>query len=101
MRSWKFVVSAQGKWVLMAFSNVSSDDIENDTDIVLGFHHSGNKRLTDERNFLNMVTDIHNVLNLWKMRGISLIGKILIFKTKNIKASISCIYGSGTRKIIQ
>ena len=31
-----------------------------------------------------MVTDIHNVLNLWTMRGISLIGKILIFKTLGI-----------------
>ena len=72
------------KGVLRAFSDLSSVDIENDTVKILGFHHSYNKQLADERNFSNMVTDIHNVLNLWKMRGISLIGKILIFKTLGI-----------------
>ena len=72
------------KGVLRAFSDLSSVDIENDTVKILGFHHSYNKQLADERNFSNMVTDIHNVLNLWTMRGISLIGKILIFKTLGI-----------------
>ena len=72
------------KGVLKAFSNLSSVDVENDTVKILGFHHSYNKQLAGERNFSNMVTDIHNVLNLWTMRGISLIGKILIFKTLGI-----------------
>ena len=72
------------KGVSRAFSDFSSVDIENDTVKILGFHHSYNKQLADERNFSNMVTDIHNVLNLWTMRGISLIGKILIFKTLGI-----------------
>ena len=72
------------KGVLRAFSDLSSVDIENDTVKILGFHHSYNKQLADEINFSNMVTDIHNVLNLWTMRGISLIGKILIFKTLGI-----------------
>ena len=72
------------KGVLRAFSDLSSIDIENDTVKILGFHHSYNKQLADERNFSNMVTDIHNVLNLWTMRGISLIEKILIFKTLGI-----------------
>ena len=72
------------KGILRAFSNLSSVDNENDTVKILGFHHSYNKQLADERNFSNMVTDIHNVLNLWSMRGISLIGKILIFKKSGI-----------------
>ena len=72
------------KGVLRAFSYLTSVDIENDTVKILGFHHSYNKQLADERNFSNMFTDIHNVLNLWTMRGISLIGKILIFKTLGI-----------------
>ena len=72
------------KGVLRAFSDLSSVDIENDTVKILGFHHSYNKQLADERNFSNMVTDIHNVLNLWTMKGTSLIGKILIFKTLGI-----------------
>ena len=69
------------KGVLRAFSNLSSVDIENDTVKIFGFHHSYNKQLADERNFSNKVTDIQNMLNLWTKRGISLTGKILIFKT--------------------
>ena len=72
------------KGILKAFSNLSSVDTENDTVKILGFHHSYSKQLADERNISNMVTDIHNVLNLWTTRVISLIGKILIFKTLRI-----------------
>ena len=72
------------KGVLRAFSNLSSVDIENDAVKILGFHHSYNKQLAHERNFSNMVTDIHDLFNLWSMRGISLIGKILIFKKLGI-----------------
>ena len=72
------------KGILRAFSNLSSVDTENNTVKILGFHYSYNKQLADERNFSNMVIVIHNVLNLWTMRGISLIEKILIFKTLGI-----------------
>ena len=75
---------ASKKGVLRAFSSLSSVYVENDTVKILAFHHIYNKQLADERNFSNMVTGIHNVLNLWKMWGVSLIGKILIFKTLGI-----------------
>ena len=78
------------KGVLRTFSNLSSVDIENDAVRILGFHHSYNKQLADERNFSDVVTDLHNVLNLWTIRRISLIGKILIFKTFGI-SKLQCL----------
>ena len=90
------------KGVLRTFANISSVDTENDPVKILGFHHSYSKQLADERNFSVMVTDIHNVLNLWTMRGISLTGKILIFKTLGIsKLQYLAYMAQVTDKIIQ
>ena len=87
------------KGVLRAFSDLSSVDIENDTVKILGFHCSYNKQLADERNFSSMVTDIHNVLNLWTMRGnLSHRKNLDTKKIGNMKTSICCIYSSSTRQ---
>ena len=66
------------------FSNITSVDIVNDTVKILGCHHSYNKQLADDRNFLDTVANIQSVLNLWSWRGLSLLGKIQIFKTLGI-----------------
>ena len=67
-----------------AFSNITSVDIVNDTVKILGCHHSYNKQLADDRNFLDTVANIQSVLNLWSWRGLSLLVKIQIFKTLGI-----------------
>ena len=72
------------KGVMGAFSNITSVDIVNDTVKILGCHHSFNKQLADDRNFLDTVANIQSVLNLWSWRGLSLLGKIQIFKTLGI-----------------
>ena len=72
------------KGVLGAFSNITSVDIVNDTVKILGCHHSYNKQLADDRNFLDTVANIQSVLNLWSWRGLSLLGKVQIFKTLGI-----------------
>ena len=72
------------KGVMGAFSNITSVDIVNDTVKILGCHHSYNKQLADDRNFLDTVANIQSVLNLWSWRGLSLLGKIQIFKTLGI-----------------
>ena len=72
------------KGVMGAFSNITSVDIVNDTVKILGCHHSYNKQLADDRNFLDTVANIQSVLNLWSWRGLSLLGKIQIFRTLGI-----------------
>ena len=76
--------SGSKKGVMGAFSNITSVDIVNDTVKILGCHHSYNKQLADDRNFLDTVANILSVLNLWSWRELSLLGKIQIFKTLGI-----------------
>ena len=59
------------KGVMGAFSNITSVDIVNDTVKILGCHHSYNKQLADDRNFLDTVANIQSVLNLWSWRELS------------------------------
>ena len=67
-----------------AFSNITSVDIVNDTVKIIGCHHSYGKQLAGDRNFLDSVANIQSVLNFWSWRGLSLLGKIQIFKRLGI-----------------
>ena len=42
--------------------------------------YSCDKKLENEKNYLNRITKRQNVLNTWRMRKLSLLGKISIFK---------------------
>ena len=57
---------------------------------ILGYHHSYNKELAEERNFVKALTEIQNVLNLWPMRGLSLLGRVQVLKALGI-SKIECI----------
>ena len=48
---------------------------------ILGICYCYDKKLENENNFLNHVIKLQNVLNMWKMRNLSLLCKISIFKT--------------------
>ena len=39
------------------------------------------KKLENEKNFLNHIIKLQNVLNMWRMRNVSLLGEISFFKT--------------------
>ena len=39
------------------------------------------KKFENENNFLNYIIKLKNVLNMWRMKNLSLLGKISIFKT--------------------
>ena len=51
---------------------------------ILGYHHIYNKELAEERNFVKALSDIQNVLNLWSMRGLSLLGRFQVLKALGI-----------------
>ena len=48
---------------------------------ILGVHFSYNQKLQNEKNFVNIVKKIQQIIGLWKTCSLSLEGKILIFKT--------------------
>ena len=48
---------------------------------ILGTHFSYNEKLKEEKIFYKIVTDMQRVLKIWKMRRLTLEGKIVIFKT--------------------
>ena len=55
-------------------------DLNNDTLKLLGTHLSSSEKLKVEKNFHKAVTDIQRVLKKWKMRNLTLEGKIVILK---------------------
>ena len=65
----------------MALCNVKNVDLLSDTIKVLGYHFSYNARLNQDKNFVSSIKKIETVLNIWRMRGLTLSGKIIIFKS--------------------
>ena len=58
-------------------------DLVLDTIKILGTHFSYNEKLKEERNFCLIIANIQRVLKLWKLRNLTLEGKILkLRKTK-------------------
>ena len=65
----------------MAVCGMLCIDLNSDTLKILGTGFSYNKKLKEEKNFFNSLTDIQRVLKIWKMRNLTLEKKIVIFKT--------------------
>ena len=69
------------KGAIRAFSQLRPIDLLNDSVKILGCHHSCNTDLAFERNFSDTISNISNLLSLWSLWGLSLLGRVLIFKT--------------------
>ena len=65
----------------MAVCGMRCIDLNVDTLKILGTHFSYNEKLKEEKNFYKIVTDMQQVLKIWKIRKLTLEGKIIIFKT--------------------
>ena len=63
-------------------------DVNNNTLQILGTPFSYNKNLKEKKNYKTII-DIQRVLKIWKMRNLTLEGKIFIFKTIAI-SKIAC-----------
>ena len=48
---------------------------------ILGIHFLHNKLIAREKNFLKAILNIQGFLKLWRMRQLTIEGRILIFKT--------------------
>ena len=60
----------------MKFINLRNEAIK-----ILGVYFSYNQKIKDDRNFYNIISNIQGVLNLWRMRNLTLEGRIVVFKT--------------------
>ena len=69
------------KSVKVAFCGMKCIDLCNDTIKITGIHFLYNKKKRNEKNFLDSITKIQNVLKVWRMRHLTLEGKIIVFKT--------------------
>ena len=69
------------KNVKVAVCGMKCIDLCNDTIKITGIHFLYNKEKQNEKIFLESITKIQNVLKVWRMRRLTLEGKIIVFKT--------------------
>ena len=72
----------------VALCGLKSLDLTKESIKILGVDISYNKRFQDDINFCMTVKNICNVIKLWRMRHLSLEGKITIFKSLALSKSV-------------
>ena len=72
----------------MAVCGIRFIDLNIDTLKILSTHFSYNEKLKEKKNFYKIVTDMQQVLKIWKIRKLALEEKIIIFKTMAISKII-------------
>ena len=56
-------------------------NLNNETVKILGVHFSYNKNLEQDKNFSEHILKIESILKLWRMRQLTLEGRITVFKS--------------------
>ena len=69
------------KGVKVALCDVECGNFLTNAIKILGICFSYNKKLENEKSFLDHITNLQQVINIWKMRNSKLSGKKTIFKT--------------------
>ena len=69
------------KSVKVVVCGIKCIDLCNDTIKITGIQFSYNMKKRNEKSFLDSITKIQNVLKFWRMRRLTLEGKIIVFKT--------------------
>ena len=72
------------KGVEMAVCGMQTADLTKDVTRILGIYLSYNINLMNQKKCCKAVTSIYFILKLWRMRNVSIEGKIVVFKTLNI-----------------
>ena len=55
---------------------------------ILSIHFSYNKKIENKENFIKLIKIIENVLQIWRIKNLTVHGKITIFKTLAISKVI-------------
>ena len=69
------------KGIKMTLCGTVCIDLTKETIKILGIHYCYNTQIRIEKNFFEHIKAIERVLNVWRMRCLSLEGKITIFET--------------------
>ena len=69
------------KGVKVALCGVECVNLLTNAITIPGIYFSYNRKLENEKNFLGHITKLQKVINKWKIRHLSLLRKITIFKT--------------------
>ena len=72
----------------MALCGMDCIDLTEDVIKILGIYFSYIKKLEQEKNFLNRIVKIQNILKLWKLRNLFIEGRIIVFKSLAISKLI-------------
>ena len=64
----------------MAVCGMQSVDLMRDAIMILGIYFSYNINIMNQKNYCKAITSIHGILKLWRMRNLSIEGKIVVFK---------------------
>ena len=75
-------------------------NLVNDKIRILGTYISYNKQLADQYNFVNVTTDTKNILSIWRLRGLSLAGRIQVFQSISIVKSYVYLHNETLLKEI-
>ena len=87
MQSVKLLALVSKKALKMALCGMECIDL---TDLIkiLGIGFSYSKKLEQEKNFLNHITKIQNILKLWKLINLIIEERIVVFKSLAISKLI-------------
>ena len=66
-------------------------DLMDDVIKILGIYFSYSKNLEQGKNFLNRIVKIQNILKLWKLRNLTIEGRIVVFKSLTISKLIHLV----------
>ena len=72
----------------MALCGMDCIDLAEDVIKILGIYFSYKKKFEQEKSFLNHIVKIQNILKFWKLRNLTIEGRIIVFKSLAISKLI-------------
>ena len=88
MQSVKLLALVSKKAVKMALCGMECINLTDDIIKILGIGFPYNKKLEQEKNFLNHIPKIQNILKLWKIINLTIEERIVVFKSLAISKLI-------------
>jgi len=84
----------------IALCGMKCVDLTTDSIRILGVHFSYNDEISKAKNYLNIIESIENVISVWRMRSLTLSGKITILKTLVMSKMVFISFLSYVPKVI-
>ena len=88
------------KGVAMELCGMECIDLTKNLVKILGIHFSYNEKIENEENFIKLIKKIENVLKIWRIRNLTVQGKITIFKTLAISKVIHLALVTNVPQVI-